>query len=277
MAADVLVLAGDICVATDVWPYDDEYVNTKSLRIHKFFMDCSREFEHIIYVLGNHEHYHGDIATSIKQLKENLKYIPNLHIIERGVVEINGVLFLGSTLWTNMNEIDQETLHHVKWGMNDFTVIKNSNVLVSYKVPVVDDVDREDLSLEAPNHKSETRTRPAKWSPEDAIVEFNKTVQWIDCIRALHKDRQLVMISHHSPSFQSVSPIYENHTLMNGGYCSNLESFIEDRPEIKLWFHGHLHNLNDYTVGQTRVLANPRGYAGYEARADEFELLFVDL
>jgi hypothetical protein len=47
--------------------------------------------------------------------------------------------------------------------------------------------------------------------------------------------------------------------------------FIEDYPEIRVWTHGHTHDVFDYTVGQTRILCNPRGYKGYEQRAEEFD------
>ena len=30
--------------------------------------------------------------------------------------------------------------------------------------------------------------------------------------------------------------------------------------EAQLWVHGHIHYCCDYTLGKTRVLANPRGY-----------------
>jgi Icc-related predicted phosphoesterase len=30
--------------------------------------------------------------------------------------------------------------------------------------------------------------------------------------------------------------------------------------EAQLWVHGHIHYCRDYTLGKTRVLANPRGY-----------------
>jgi hypothetical protein len=43
-----------------------------------------------------------------------------------------------------------------------------------------------------------------------------------------------------------------------------LSEFILDRPQIKLWTHGHVHNVNDYMIGDTRVVSNPRGYEGYE-------------
>jgi hypothetical protein len=44
-----------------------------------------------------------------------------------------------------------------------------------------------------------------------------------------------------------------------------------------LWTHGHTHEKFDYMIGGTRVVANPRGYLGYEESADNFELQFLDI
>jgi hypothetical protein len=32
-----------------------------------------------------------------------------------------------------------------------------------------------------------------------------------------------------------------------------------------------MHNASDYMIGSTRVVTNPRGYAGYETIADTFD------
>jgi hypothetical protein len=32
------------------------------------------------------------------------------------------------------------------------------------------------------------------------------------------------------------------------------------RAPVSLWIHGHTHTAFDYTVGNTRVVCNPRGY-----------------
>jgi hypothetical protein len=47
---------------------------------------------------------------------------------------------------------------------------------------------------------------------------------------------------------------------MNGAYHSDLREFILDRPQIKLWTHGHTHHPFDYMIGETRIVCNPRGY-----------------
>ena len=61
--ADVLVLSGDICVAADLKALNDVDVFDRfgrSATIHTFFQECCARFKHVIYIMGNHEHYHGD-------------------------------------------------------------------------------------------------------------------------------------------------------------------------------------------------------------------------
>ena len=74
----------------------------------------------------------------------------------------------------------------------------------------------------------------------------------------------------HSPRKLSTHPRYADEIIMNGAYSSDLSEFILDHPEIRLWTHGHTHHTFDYTIGECRVVCNPRGYKGYEERAEEF-------
>ena len=64
---------------------------------------------------------------------------------------------------------------------------------------------------------------------------------------------------------------------MNGGYSSELDDFIQDRPQIKLWTHGHTHEDFDYQIAGCRILCNPRGYINYEERADTWRLKTVEV
>ena len=75
-----------------------------------------------------------------------------------------------------------------------------------------------------------------------------------------HKDKKIVVVGHHSPSFQSCHEQYKHDYLMNGAYHSSLENIMLDNPHIKLWTHGHTHHPFDYVIGETRVVCNPRGY-----------------
>ena len=267
---DVLILSGDICVARDLMEQDPHGIVDfgKSSRYHTFFQNCSDQFPHVLYVAGNHEHYHGDFKDTIPDLKKRLGYLENLHILDREIFELNDTVFVGGTLWTDMNKEDPLTLHAIRRMMNDFRCVDNSNHVVNYKT--YDDHDNPD--------KPTFRTRPAIFSPEDAVEDHKKMLGYIKHIYTdMPPWKQMVVVGHHTPSHTSCHPRYKDDQLMNGGYHSDLSEFIMDRPGIKLWTHGHTHELFDYMIGDTRVVCNPRGYTGYEAIADNFKLKVVEL
>jgi predicted phosphodiesterase len=71
--ADVLILSGDILVAKDIAqrdPYGVMGPEYRSNRYHDFMQRCSALFPHVIYVMGNHEHYNGDFAKTETHLKD---------------------------------------------------------------------------------------------------------------------------------------------------------------------------------------------------------------
>ena len=267
---DVLILSGDICVARDLMEYEPETGMDfgKSSRYHKFFSECASEFPHVLYVVGNHEHYHGDFKYTVPDLKKRLGYLKNLHILDKETFEIDDTIFVGGTLWTDMNREDPVTLHAMTRMMNDFRCVDNSDREVTYKT--FDDPDNPD--------KPTFRSRIARFSPQDAVEEHKKM---LDYIRIVYEDmppwKQMVVVGHHTPSHASCHPRYKDDQIMNGGYHSDLSEFILDRPGIKLWTHGHTHELFDYMIGSTRVVCNPRGYDGHEAIADNFTLKVVEL
>ena len=267
---DVLILSGDICVARDLMEHDPLGIVDfgKSSRYHTFFQNCGKEFPHVLYVAGNHEHYHGDFKDTIPDLKSRLAYIDNLHILDREIFELNDTVFVGGTLWTDMNKEDPLTLHAIRSMMNDFRCVDNSNRVVNYKS--FDDVENPD--------KPTFRTRPAIFSPEDAVEDHKKMLGYIKHIYTeMPPWKQMVVVGHHTPSHSSCHPRYKKDDLMNGGYHSDLSEFILDRPGIKLWTHGHTHELFDYMIGGARIVCNPRGYIGYEQLADDFKLKVVEL
>jgi hypothetical protein len=84
-------------------------------------------------------------------------------------------------------------------------------------------------------------------------------------------------VGHHAPSKGSEHLKYKHDTLMNGAYNSVLDDFIMERPQIKLWTHGHTHEDFDYMIGSTRVVCNPRGYINHEERAETFKLKYIEV
>jgi hypothetical protein len=146
--------------------------------------------------------------------------------------------------------------------MNDFRCVQNSNREVSFRTY---DEDKN----------ASFKSRPARFSPEDAADENEKCFNYIKHI--VSENDKVVVIGHHTPSRQSCHPRYADDELMNGGYHNSYEEYIMDHPQIKLWTHGHTHERYDYMIGDTRIICNPRGYKGYEAIADDFELKVVEV
>ena len=287
--ADVLILSGDILVERDLDIFDRRqmemgFMRNRSVMFHEFFENVCYEFPHVIYVLGNHEHYHGDFARTASELKRKLAHYTNLHILDCESFELDDVVFVGATLWTDMNKRDPLTMYSINKVMNDFKVVQNTNRQVSFKKDVLIDkptgmTDDEFLALPTSQRfKQVFTTRPAKFSPEDAVEEHEKALAFIkETVKDIPPWKQAVVVGHHTPSFISCNARYKDDGLMNGAYHSDLSEFILDHPQIALWTHGHTHEVFDYMIGTTRVVCNPRGYDGYEELADNFKLKVIEL
>lgn len=243
---EVLVLAGDIAEARGI---GRDHHSTKSIqdtpielyRCSEFFKwECSK-YDQVFYVMGNHEHYHGKFHKTAEQLQAILP--KNVTLLEDQVVDYRGVMFLGATLWTDLNRGDPITAWHLKSTMNDYKVVQNFY---------------------------EDRNLYYKLTPEHTAETHRRTKEYFKTVLETNKDKQFVVITHHAPSFQSVSEHYKHDTTMNGGYASNMDEFVLDHPNIVKWIHGHMHDVTEYQIGTTTVLANPRGYLGHESVADNF-------
>ncbi len=225
--ADVLILGGDILIASKVLKPQSEY----GVRFRNFLQRVSDAFPNVIYVMGNHEFYDsGKFFKSVDDMREALAPYGNIHLLERDCKQIDDVMFVGGTLWTDMNKFDPLTMHAVRDMMNDYRAIKNDyNGYIPLK-------------------------------PADTVDRHRRTRDYIVQIVQENKDKKIVVVGHHTPSFQSCHEKYRSDYLMNGAYHSDLSQIMLDYPHIKLWTHGHTHDCFDYVIGETRVVCNPRGY-----------------
>jgi Icc-related predicted phosphoesterase len=254
--ADVLILGGDICVASDMTQRDPNNImgeEYRSNRFHAFFQRCSERFSHVIFIVGNHEHYHGDFTKTVPHFKDVLGHLPNLHILEKETFVLDDVTFIGGTLWTDMNRRDIRTLHEISRMMNDFRCVDHSAKL------------------------ADQRGWGGRFTTTDAANDHDAMVAFIKTTVEANPAGRYVVVGHHAPSRLSTHPRYAHEAIMNGGYSSQLDDFILDHPQIKLWTHGHTHEDFDYQIGSTRILCNPRGYVNYEERADSWQLVTVEV
>jgi len=251
-AADVLVLGGDIFIASElssgaVLPVT-ESIQARADRYHQFIARCIDRFPHVILIMGNHEHYHGDFATTANTIRSSFGDLFSLNFLDKQYCIIDGVVFFGGTLWTDMNGEDPVTMSQMQGAMNDYIQTKNTS----------------------PN-------AGGKLLPQDTVEDHYAFRRELDRVLEQFPDMPVVVVGHHAPSKTSTHPRYQTEYHMNGAYSTDLDNFILDRNQIKLWTHGHTHDAYDYMIGTTRVVCNPRGYIGHEDSAADFVLKYWEI
>ena len=238
---DLLILAGDIDVGT---------------KADAFILEQLVEGD-VIYVLGNHEFY-GQVLPDVRgawagptskrinaEAKQN-GYRGTLYVLDDSSVTLGGINFIGATLWTDFASSPLAPIH-AEGMMNDYRLIATG-------------IDKD----EYPPKKILT--------PWDTIALHNKSRYFIE--QELAKEGRNIVITHHLPSFQSIGEGFQGSPL-NPAYASHLDGLIEDlKPE--LWIHGHTHLSFSYTIGETRILCNPRGYIPMEANPNFDPSLTID-
>ena len=93
--SEVLVLAGDIGSFYNLDPLVD------------FLEKISSKFKHVLYIPGNHEYYYSldkrrqTTGALLYKFKKAVSHIGRLHVMDRHLVNINGTIFAGATLWSD--------------------------------------------------------------------------------------------------------------------------------------------------------------------------------
>jgi len=179
----------------------------------------------IFCLLGNHEFYGLDLATAPAAYAKALT-MPGVDLLDCGAVTIDGWRFAGATMWSDLSDpLDAET---ARQRMNDYRMIRNRGPLLT---------------------------------PKTTTQVFRRAVAFIRHEMEDHPGGRTVVLTHHAPSFHSAGP--HGHDDLTPAYCSGLNWLIRTHGPA-LWIHGHTHSVEDYVIGRTRIVANPRGYAGRE-------------
>lgn len=226
---DILILAGDICTAADI-----KKDNPHGRMYRAFFNNCVRNYNKVFYVMGNHEHYGHNFSYTVEKLRSRLP--TEITILDKEVVRYNDWYFMGATMWTDFNKQNPIAMMNAEMTMYDYRSIRYG-----------------------PQYR--------KLRANDILQEHNKTMHWMETTLPELNDCPVFMITHHQPSYQSLSSAYRGSST-NPCYAVELHDFILAHPQIQYWVAGHTHVSNDYMIDQCRVLGNPRGYNGYELNPD---------
>lgn len=211
--ADVVILAGDIARPRQA-------------------IDWALGFDKpVLYVAGNHEFYGGSIEGTVAELKA-LAAGTHVRVLDDDEVVIDGVRFLGSTLWTDFKLFGEgaaqaEALAEAQRLIRDFSRIRDAD--------------------------------GTPFTPQASAALFERNAAWLDARLGEPHAGPTVVITHHAPSALSVHPRFAGSPL-NTCFVSRAE-WLAAGGRARVWIHGHTHDSFDYDLDGTRVVCNPRGYA----------------
>ncbi len=158
----------------------------------------------------------------------------NVYILQNTAVVLDNIRFVGGTLWTNFN---------------------NGNPLCQYAWPttMVNDANRI---------KYRSGEEYAYLKTGHLMQEHYTTKNFIfKEIRERNNFRATVVVTHMAPTFLAVD--FNHEVIANGYYATEFGNEIaEFGPDF--WFYGHIHNAMDFTIENTRLINNPRGYGNIE-------------
>lgn len=182
----------------------------------------------ILFVPGNHDPYYGRLDDRLKMFEYECNQL-GIDFLYNKSVEIQGVLFLGTTLWTDFNlhnkQSDKMLIAHQQ--MTDYLTIEGGGV-------------------------------DGKITSGEILAEHMKAVAFLEAgLSARKEGQQAVVLTHHAPSALSLGEDVNNRYAPY--YASHLDDLIlQYQPE--LWLHGHIHRKVQYFIGEeTLVMCNARG------------------
>ncbi len=215
---DVVVLAGDIHPGTAGISW-----------ARRTFKD-----KPIVYVAGNHEYWGGDWDATLEAMREQA-LLHGVNFLENDRVVINGVRFLGCTLWTDFKYFGigqrSELMHRASMWMPDYSWIRR-----------------------------QVGTQSEVITPQLSEQRHDVSLAWLKRELEVAHDGSTVVVTHHFPHKNSCSPKFSNDQ-MTAAFGSKLEMSLLQRTN--LWIHGHTHSSVNYRLGDSksyvRVICNPRG------------------
>jgi predicted phosphodiesterase len=214
-----------------VWTNPDDSV--EQLR------ELAQQFKAIVYVAGNHEFYgstHQDVIVGLRTVADS---IDNLYFLDGDYCIIDDVRFIGGTLWTDMDGSASYTMARIEQGMNDYRQIKYRD-----RDGVVNTLRAADVVKLNAWYRGQFRT-------------------WLD----VGWEGKTVVVSHHLPDYY-YARAYADYDLVYA-YGNTLMQDLVAKADI--WIHGHAHIRQEYEIEGVHVIANPRGYVGYQTMAYTFQ------
>jgi predicted phosphodiesterase len=189
----------------------------------------------VLFVPGNHEYDALDIDTAHADLRATCERL-GIQWLERETAVINGVRFIGTTLWSDYD------------------------ALAAPGSPLTDRLRQRHKAFRAANfylHKMAGQRGGALFDAEAMRTLGLDCQAWLREALAQPFGGPTVVVTHFAPTLHSADPRY-GQSPGTAGFCNTLDDLL---PLADVWLHGHLHCPTDLQVGRCRIVANPLGYA----------------
>jgi Icc-related predicted phosphoesterase len=198
----------------------------------------------VILVPGNHE-YNGDsLIAGGRKGAEAANQHPNVQLLILGDFVIGSVRFVGGTLWTDY-ELDAREIDQRERDLSIAYTMENAAGLLR---------DHTAIALSDANGLID------RFQPSHARQLHQTTRRYIEGALMVPFEGQTIVVTHHAPHRGSISRQFFGSPL-NPAFASDLSEMIW-KYQPRLWIHGHMHNSARYSVGETEIVCNPRGYGG---------------
>lgn len=202
--------------------------------ILKWLKPYAYRYAAVLYVLGNHDHYGGQLegcADNLQQAIDAMYPGNTIHVLQNKSYFFESVYgpvcAFGTTLWTDYNKNNEFVKQWASLNLEDFQSIKKGRRYIQ---------------------------------PDDILAEHYKAISFLNAeLTELQPGVLPLVLTHHAPSLRSFNRLAVRKQPLCYAYLSELEGFIK-KHSIALWLHGHIHQSAKYWLGNTYVYCNPRGY-----------------
>ena len=228
----ILILAGDLWNSHKIFSFMGK----------SWLKGISQRYGLVLVVLGNHDFWNGNLPLEYDYFleKKYTQHLDNVYLLQNSIVELKNAIFLGNTLWTDFGN-DPEVMNMAEKNIKDYQYIRHGNAF-------------------------------SKLNAKKLMLENEESVKFINENRYKNEnqvDKKLWVVTHHAPSIsrylnsekalKNLSSDSEYDRLMPYIYYNQLDDLIID-SNIDCWVHGHVHEQQYYKIGNTKIIANPRGY-----------------
>jgi len=212
-----------------------------------------------IVVAGNHIVYDSKKYRDLDELKTKLAdafpaggNISFLDCSKTCSIVKSGILFIGTTLYTNYEYVSENESCSNYFTCNTPEEARRRNICIG-------------------RHCMNDFYKHVPVSPEMYYDMFLRDFTMIEHIVEQNEKSDnplpVVIVTHHCPSPKFIVEKFEDSEL-NASFVSDLDAFINKHPSIKAWVAGHIHSrVFTKTESGCKLVANPRGYYmdyGYE-------------